>query len=637
MFRLALFCLLMFPALSLHAQFQQGMDNRQPAFDSSGVSRDSSDVTFTGIEATERRMPKMERKSYSLDRFQQYLPVYRSQIINATLGNNGSAMQPWIFAPAFNRGLGWGFRTFEPYFLHTEQLKIYDAKSPYTEANYVQGSREENFFRLIHTQNAGRAVNAGIEYERINSEGFYVRQRAAHTALRFHLWLRPEKSRYQLIAGASYHRGLVQENGGLTAFGDSLFRTNSQPNRKLYPVGLQTARNQQFRNGILIRQSYDLIQNKSDSLRSSGTLRFQHTATYDFHRHGFDDPSPDTLYYPDIFKANNNTTSWIQRKVNNEIALLKLEGVADSTHRFQLGFKAFIRQQFVDLYTEFYGLSDSLNLRTVNQSAGGFVRLEGLTWRMNASAEIFFTGFNAGDTQLEGNLELGKKDRNTINFSVESYLQEIDYQLQFFSSNFSYWNQDFAKQRLLRLGAEYRDAKDRWTLFLYNRVMGNLVILNDQGRPEQITQAQNVLSAGGKHKLRTGKWNLHSQILVQLASNTDLIRLPMLQFQENLFWETPFRKSKTLLRIGADFMASSAFTAYGYQPWSGLFYRSNNTENSGLFQADFYVSARIRRARVFIKLEHFNSAFGEQTFILTPGYAINDRALKLGLNWTFFD
>ena len=637
MFRLALFCLLILPALSLKAQFQQGMDNRKPAFDSSGVSRDSSDVTFTGIEATERRMPKMERKSYSLDRFQQYLPVYRSQIINATLGNNGSAMQPWIFAPAFNRGLGWGFRTFEPYFLHTEQLKIYDAKSPYTEANYVQGSREENFFRLIHTQNAGKALNAGIEYERINSEGFYVRQRAAHTALRFHLWLRPEKSRYQLIAGASYHRGLVQENGGLTAFGDSLFRTNTQPNRKLYPVGLQSARNQQFRNGVLIRQSYDLIKMKSDSLRRSATLRLQHTAAYDFHRHGFDDPSPDTLYYPNIFNANTNTTSWIHRKVNNEFALLKLESAPDSTHRVQLGFKAFLRQQYVELHTEFYGLSDSLNLRTFNQSAGGFLRLEGLKWRVNASAELFFAGFNAGDTQLEGSLELGKKDGNTLTISLESFFQEADYQLQFFSSNFSYWNQDFAKQSLLRIGAEYRDYRDRWSLFLHNRVMGNFVILNSLGRPEQITQAQNVISAGGKHKLRFGKWNLHSHILAQLASNTDVIRLPLLQFQENFFWETPFKKSKTVLRIGADFMASTAFTAYGYQAWSGLFYRSNNANNSGLLQADVYISARIRRARVFIKFEHLNSSFGDQTFILTPGYAINDRALKLGLNWTFFD
>ena len=639
MIRWLCFGLFMIALLKAEAQFQQGTERQGPAFDSSGVSRDSSDVSFTDLDVTERGNPNMQRKSYSLDRFQQYLPVYSTQIINATLGNNGTAMQPWILSPVFRRGFHWGFNTFEPYFLPAEQVRVYDAKSPFTQASYAQGSQEENYFHLIHTQNAGKALNTGVEYKRINSQGFYVRQRAAHTALRFHVWLRPEKSRYQLIAALHYHRGIVQENGGLTAFGDSLFRTNTENNRRLYPVSLQSARNQQFRNGVLLRQTYDLLGAKRDSTSrgKGGILRLQHTAGYDFYRHLYDDPTPDTAFYPQIFQGNRNNTAWIQRRLNNEIALLKLEGIPDSLNRFQLGFKAFIRQQYVELFTEHYGMLDSLNLRSLNQSAGGFVRLQATNWRLSASAEVFFAGFNAGDSQIEGRLELGKSGKNTLTLALESHLQEVDYQLQFFSSNFSYWNEDFSKQSLLSLGATYSDAKDRWSLFVRNRVMGNLVILDSTGRPEQIGQAQNVLSAGALHKLRLGRFHLHSQVLAQVASNTSVIRLPALQFQENLFWETAFKRSKTILRIGVDLMGCTAFTAYGYQPWSGLFYRSTQGPNQGLLQADFYLSARIRRARVFIKLEHFNSSFGEQTFMLTPGYAIHDRALKLGLNWTFFD
>ena len=152
--------------------------------DSSTIGRDKSRVDFISLEASESGNRQMSKMDYSLDRVQFYLPVYRSQLINSSLGNNGTAIQDLNFQPGFNGGFNWGFSTFLPYTLELKNIQFYDAQSPFTEASYTQGGKKEAFFRIRHTQNVGKSFNFGVEFQRVNSEGTYVRQATAHSALR---------------------------------------------------------------------------------------------------------------------------------------------------------------------------------------------------------------------------------------------------------------------------------------------------------------------------------------------------------------------------------------------------------------------------------------------------------------------
>ena len=52
---------------------------------------------------------------------------------------------------------------------------------------------------------------------------------------------------------------------------------------------------------------------------------------------------------------------------------------------------------------------------------------------------------------------------------------------------------------------------------------------------------------------------------------------------------------------------------------------------------DFFINAQIKTVRVFIKVDHLNSGMMGNYYILTPRYPMNDRALKLGVSWRFFD
>ena len=92
--------------------------------DSSTIGRDKSRVEYIGLEASESGNRQMSKMDYSLDRVQFYLPVYRSQLINSTLGNNGTAIQDLNFQPAFNSGFNWGFNTFLPYTFELKNIQF---------------------------------------------------------------------------------------------------------------------------------------------------------------------------------------------------------------------------------------------------------------------------------------------------------------------------------------------------------------------------------------------------------------------------------------------------------------------------------------------------------------------------------
>jgi hypothetical protein len=610
-------------------------------FDSTSVGRDSSRVQFAGLELTESTQLNLSRQEYNLDRVQFYLPVYGRQFVNSSLGNNGSAQQNWNFNSQFSSGFDWGFHAYDAYMLHLNQTKFYDAQSPYTEASYVQGSKQEAFFHLRHTQNVGRKLNWGIEYKRINSEGYYQRQTAQHSAIRIHAWYRPGNERYQALFALNYHKGSIYENGGLTPIGDSLFIDGSENNRQLYPINLSEARTDLFRNGLLIRHFYDIIKPAVDSNGVSAkgrTIRAQLTHIYQFNKQSFVDLSPDSAFYGALPKSTETNINYTNRILENEFALLSLRSNTDTNTTSGWDVKAFIKQQLFDVSSNFAPAGfNPYTLQSNNLSIGGFFKINFKQWlALHIHSEAFFAGFNSGDLQLNAALFSNPNSNLKLSTGIESYRKEADYQYQLFQSNYSFWSVDANKINQLKLYGRIDLNKQHLQFELNNRIIGNWIALDENKSPIQSKQAINILSAQIQHKLILKKWSLISRALFQQTSGSDLIRLPLFQYQESIFREGRIAKL-TPYRIGIDIIGCTSFKANSYMPESGMFYLQNNKRNSGLLQANVYISVKIKRARVFVMLEHANANLGGFKADLTPYYPLPDRLLKIGLNWVFFD
>jgi hypothetical protein len=220
---------------------------------------------------------------------------------------------------------------------------------------------------------------------------------------------------------------------------------------------------------------------------------------------------------------------------------------------------------------------------------------------------------------------------------LESFSQEADYQLHRFVSNFKTWNNDFSKINHLKIFGDLNFSKLNVTLGASNQTTGNFIYVDSTGSPKQTSTVVNVLAFSLKHQIRFWKFHLHSNVLYQQASNTDLLRIPEVQIQENFFFESIIKRSKTTIRLGIDFMGCTAFTSSGYMPYSGLFYLQNAGQNTGLLQADVYLSAKIRRVRIFAKAENASYRLTPEDYQLIFGRPLSGRSLKFGFSWVFFD
>lgn len=629
--RPSLFCLLLVSAAwlwcgSLWAQ--------QP----STPSRDSAQSEFCGLSVSESGSAQMQAWQFSLNRMQQYAPWFGRQYFNTSTGNIGGTFQNLVFAPVFERGLHAGFRAFIPYSYNLEEVVLYDVKAPLTHIFYVQGSQKESILNLLHTQNIGKTLNLGFEYKRVNSEGFYTRQNSAHSSLRGHVWYRSKSKRYQAIATGVYHKGLSQENGGITILGDSLLRSGTENNGKLLPINTPFARNRVFQNGGLLRQTFDFARTLPDSSSGAGSfLRLQHTFLHGFQRHTYEDAQPDSANYLTVYEPQRKQTAYTVQRFVSETALLRLRAGADTVNFSHLNTKVFIRQQWL-VFNSIQTIANMPVLWDVlNQSFGGFVAWNRQNLNFKADAEYFFSGYSAGN--YSGSFTISKKWKNgrKFIFDVEHFKQNPDIQEMQFVSNFGSWNSNLNPISLSRMRSGILSLPASTGIFATLQNVSNYVYFDNTIQPKQVNGAIQVFSLSVENRLKWKKLSLQSSVLAQYSSNSDILRIPLVQFNENFFFEHKAQNAGTVYRVGVDVTGATAFNSRSYAAFAGVFYNATNNQAKPFLQADVYVSVQVKRARFFGKVEHINNLRPDETLLLIPYHPLPGRSFKLGIAWTFFD
>ncbi|MFK5855713.1 MAG: hypothetical protein QM503_06245, partial [Bacteroidota bacterium] len=68
-----------------------------------------------------------------------------------------------------------------------------------------------------------------------------------------------------------------------------------------------------------------------------------------------------------------------------------------------------------------------------------------------------------------------------------------------------------------------------------------------------------------------------------------------------------------------------------------LFYIQNDKKIGNYPYADFYVTLMVKRARLFVRMAHFNGYFGDYRYYLAPNYPAQDARVYFGASWRFHD
>ncbi|MFZ1313645.1 MAG: putative porin, partial [Chitinophagaceae bacterium] len=175
---------------------------------------DSITISFRYLDST---------KSYKLDStvtdFTRRFPLPATYI---NLGNTGNAARSLLFSPNFNTGFDPGFHAFDVYKWKMSDVRFFNTTRPYSELNYMLGSRVEQMISLLHTQNIKPNWNFLFQYRLINSPGFFQNQKTNHNNYLLSSKYQSKNLRYHNYFVLLGNKLQSAENGGIIDTSDIL-------------------------------------------------------------------------------------------------------------------------------------------------------------------------------------------------------------------------------------------------------------------------------------------------------------------------------------------------------------------------------------------------------------------------------
>ena len=145
--------------------------------------------------------------------------------------------------------------------------KQFDVKKPYTELNYILGSKEEQVLKVLHTQNISQLANFSFGFDKVKSKGFYNNQASSNNHLYANAWFKTKNERYKVSLNIDHERIFNEHNGGVLY--DSLFEQDLllNRNRELMDVNLSFASSTINRTDLQLDQQFQFSQS-FDSLNN---------------------------------------------------------------------------------------------------------------------------------------------------------------------------------------------------------------------------------------------------------------------------------------------------------------------------------------------------------------------------------
>lgn len=582
----------------------------------------------------------------SLNSFQITNPIYEKSISNSFLGNVGLAYLSNIFFDREDNEFIF-LNSYSGYLFKPENAPYYNTKRPFTNIGYKSGSKKEQILKLIHTQNINKYFNVAINYNLISAQGHYLSQEVKDHSLALSASFIRKK--YSLHANFIVNKIDVMNNGGII---DDYYLTDTVVSAKEINVKLSEAGTNLQGKDLTLIQQYYFDNNSSNGfiskLKGSLIYKFNYRSDYKFYVEGklptytitADNVSNEFNYYQNTY---NNTLSYDSVYYNK---LINTAGFKFGENG-KLGLNIF----YTYLKSNYY----YFNIDTLfNNSKSSNIDNEFLTinlyrnilnsFSFRVTGDYYFDGYNKDNYLLK--YEIKKRLSNKENpatltlFGVYKNMRS-DYFFNNFRSNHFKWNNHFNNKEENKIRLLY--SNDSFKLRLganFDRIK-NFIYFNKEAIPNQNDGNISIYSAFLDKKFTFYKFNLLNKIVYQYSDNDTIIPLPMISLYESLYYENLIKFHRThgkmLTQIGFDVYYNTKFYAPAYMASLSQFYLQDEMEIGGYPYIDFFINIKIKRARLFFKVQHLNSDLIKREYFTVLHYPMNERSFKFGLSWSFYN
>ncbi len=596
-----------------------------------------------------------------IDGFQNDYPFQRLRggIGSAYLGNFGSASIP------LDASLRPEYRDFsfaqilDSYLVTPDRADYYNTKKPFTHLSYFFGgekTRLEESLWATHAQQISPSTGVNIDYKSRGTRGTYSNQGTRDKNLSVAFSHTGKK--YSLHAGYIYNMASLKENGGVVRDKDITDTVFDMP--ELIDVYLSNAKNEYKNNVFYLTQSYGMplrrLSDEDFSIADRSSIFIGHSFQYSrFWRKYTDTKSgmakgDDVKTYYDHWYINPTSTndstfeSLISNKVFIQLQPWDRNGVIGVINA-GIGYDVHSYYQFEMQDYLSKGKNHSESSTYIYGSIEGKLR-EYLSWRANAEYHPF--GCRSQDMTIGGEISLSAFPRGhpvTLMGSVQIDRRTPDYWMENFFSNHFAWSNSFAKETETKFAVTFFAPHIGVELGVDQSITTNKIYFGADMMPAQNDGSVSVTGLYAQKDFCIGGLHLNNRVLLQFTTDQEVVPVPLASVYLSYFYEFNIVKGVLRLQFGLDGRYNTKYAGFGYNPAIGQFYNQREyDENGKLLKVggypfiDFFVAAKWKRMRIFVKVQHLNDdLIGNRNSFEVAHYPMTKRLLKLGFSWSFYD
>jgi len=617
--------------------------------DSLKILRDTMKFYYLDLEYFDQKaLTRYDYEDTGVAQTRFFDPSVQQYIVNASLGNLGTANQPMIFRPYKYAGFDAGYHSFDAYLFDRWNTKYYLTARPLSSATYCLGMGGEQYLKVMHTQRIIKGLQLGFDYSHINSKGFYANQHSVSHHVRFNGRFNTNNGRYKLIWSYIHNNLFFTENGGLqndSDFVDDLFAST----RTYLLVNLDSAQQRWFNHVAFVQHAYTFNRKDVDTTTkiASPLLTFMHTLQYEYRTNRYRDGQPNLDYYQTVNYDSAFTRHGLEyHTIQNEFkALLYLKKRMGAQSPLTAG----IKHEFVDLNNFIGGQLpnkfeyDSTAFRTNYHNLNAF---GGITFDINpqialeANGYFYFAGYNLGDFGAQFKFHFQSKDSAKTNHSLTAAVKYRQFEpawiYQQFTSNHRQYQLDLEKQRELNVSLVYKVKSWNLDLVFNSYLVNNYTYFDTLVMPAQFADVGNVFTLELHKRFRAWKIYFDPYVVGQYSS-TDRIRVPYFAGRLSIYFQGFIFKKALLLNAGVDVSYNTPYMANAYDPLSSQFYLQDQITTGNYPFIDLQISGRIKTVRFFVRLRNVNQRWPNVPYYTTPHHPLQDRSVQFGITWDFIN
>lgn len=535
-----------------------------------------------------------------------------------------------------------GFKAKHFNFYKPSDVKYYSVATPLTELYFKTVMEQGQNVDALIAINTSEQFNFSIGYKGLRSLGKYINQLSSAGNFKFTSSYFTKNKRYIANFHFTGQDLLNGENGGITTISDFEGEDAAFNNRARFQVYFTDAKSFLKGKRVFLDHNYRINAKESDN-----NLILNHQFNYENKYYEFYQTVQSVTINQVAVKRFGE--SYRDGEINDRVRFRKMfNHVALSFKSNLLGnVKAFVEDYF---YKQYYDANWIINdiiipdkIQERVTAIGGQYFYDKNKIKGNLLIKKAIT--NQTFSELTANASYKVNDKNAIEFQYQnlSKIPDNNYILHQSSYVTYNWFNSFKNEKINTFSV---NAKTQWVnASLKAMLLNNHLFFSDDNSnndtisvtPKQYDKSINYLSLKVNKEIKYKKWALDNTVLYQKVTQEDnVLNVPELTTRNTLYYSSHFFKKAMFLQTGITFNYFTSYFANDYNPLLGESFVQTETKIGSFPMLDFFVNARIRQARIFLKAEHFNSGFTGNKFYSAPNYPYRDFVVRFGLVWDFF-